>query len=63
MACISKTIQITKGGLQMIKLVYNMNSSIISLLSKLNSKIEVKYNMVPLSFRDVALNLNNRYEE
>ena len=63
MACISKTIQITKGGLQMIKLVYNMNSSIISLLSKLNSKIEAKYNMVPLSFRDVALNLNNRYEE
>ena len=63
MACISKTIQITKGGLQMIKIVYNMNKTIISLLSKLNSKIEVKYNMVPLSFRDVALNLNNRYEE
>lgn len=47
----------------MIKLVYNMNRSIISLLSKLNSKIEAKYNMVPLSFRDMALNLNNRYEE
>ena len=47
----------------MIKVVYNMNSSVISLLSKLNSKIEAKYNLVPLSFRDVALNLNNRYEE
>ena len=47
----------------MIKVVYNMNISVISLLSKLNSKIEAKYNMVPLSFRDVALNLNNRYEE
>lgn len=47
----------------MIKLVYNMNSSIISLLSKLNSKIEAKYNVVPLSFRDMALSLNNRYEE
>ena len=47
----------------MIKLVYNMNSSIISLLSKLNSKIEVKYNLVPLSFKDVALSLNKRYEE
>lgn len=47
----------------MIKLVYNMNKTIISLLSKLNSKIEVKYNMVPLSFRDMALSLNSRYEE
>lgn len=47
----------------MIKVVYNMNISVISLLSKLNSKIEAKYNVVPLSFRDVALNLNNRYEE
>lgn len=47
----------------MIKVVYNMNISVISLLSKLNSKIEAKYNLVPLSFRDVALNLNNRYEE
>ena len=52
-----------KGGLQMIKLVYNMNSNIISLLSKLNSKIEAKYNVVPLSFRDMALSLNSRYEE
>lgn len=47
----------------MIKIVYNINSSIISLLSKLNSKIEMKYNMVPLSFEDVALSLNKRYEE
>ena len=47
----------------MIKIVYNMNRSIISLLSKLNSKIEAKYNMVPLSFKDVALSLNSRYEE
>lgn len=47
----------------MIKIVYNINSSIISLLSKLNSKIEVKYNMVPLSFDEVAMNLNNRYEK
>lgn len=47
----------------MIKLVYNMNSNIISLLSKLNSKIEAKYNMVPLPFRDMALSLNSRYEE
>lgn len=46
----------------MIKIVYNMNNAIINLLSKLNSKIEVKYNMVPLSFEDVVLNLNNRYE-
>lgn len=45
----------------MIKIVYNMNKGIINLLSKLNSKIEVKYSMVPLSFEDVALNLNNRY--
>ena len=47
----------------MIKLVYNMNISIISLLSKLNSKIEAKYNVVPLSFRAMVLSLNSRYEE
>ena len=44
----------------MIKTVYNMNKAIISLLSKLNSKIELRYNMVPLSFDELALNLNNR---
>lgn len=47
----------------MIKIVYNMNNAIINLLSKLNSKIEVKYGMVPLSFDELALNLNNRYME
>ena len=47
----------------MIKVVYNMNISVISLLSKLNSKIEAKYNVIPLSFRDMALSLNSRYEE
>lgn len=44
----------------MIKVVYNMNKSIISLLSKLNSKLEQHYKLVPLSFEEVALNLNNR---
>jgi len=44
----------------MIKIVYNMNKSIISLLSNLNSKLEQKYKLVPLSFEEVALNLNNR---
>ena len=44
----------------MIKVVYNMNKNIISLLSKLNSKLESKYKLVPLSFEEVALNLNNR---
>jgi hypothetical protein len=44
----------------MIKIVYNMNKSLIDLLSRLNSKIEIKYNMVPLSFEEVAMNLNNR---
>ena len=44
----------------MIKIVYNMNKSLIDLLSRLNSKIEIKYKMVPLSFEEVAMNLNNR---
>ena len=47
----------------MIKIVYNMNNIIISLLSNLNSKLEDRYNMVPKSFDEVALNLNNRYEK
>jgi hypothetical protein len=49
-----------KGVYKMIKIVYNMNKSLIDLLSRLNSKIEIKYNMVPLSFEEVAMNLNNR---
>jgi len=47
----------------MIKIVYNMNKTIIGLLSTLNSKFEQKYNWVPLSFDEVAMNLNNRYEK
>lgn len=47
----------------MIKIVYNMNKTIISLLSTLNSKLEQRYNWVPLSFDEVAMNLNNRYEK
>lgn len=44
----------------MIKIVYNMNKVIINLLSGLNSKLEQKYKMVPLSFDELALSLNNR---
>lgn len=44
----------------MIKMVYNMNKAIISLLSGLNSKLEQKYKLVPLSFDELALNLNSR---
>ena len=44
----------------MIKVVYNMNKAVIHLLSNLNSKLEQKYKMVPLSFDELALNLNNR---
>lgn len=47
----------------MIKIVYNINSMIINSLSRLNSKLEDRYNMVPKSFDEVALNLNNRYEK
>lgn len=47
----------------MIKIVYNINSIIINSLSRLNSKLEDHYNMVPKSFDEVALNLNNRYEK
>lgn len=47
----------------MIKIVYNINSIIINLLSRLNSKLEDRYNMIPKSFDEVALNLNNRYEK
>lgn len=45
----------------MIKIVYNMNKTIISLLSGLNSKLEQKYNWVPLSFDELATHLNNQY--
>ena len=45
----------------MVKIVYNMNNTIISLLSKMNSKLEQRYQLIPLSFEDVAVNLNNRY--
>ena len=44
-------------------IVYNMNKTIISMLSSLNSKLEQHYNMVPKSFEEVALNLNNRLEK
>lgn len=47
----------------MVKIVYNINSMVIDLLSKMNSKLERRYGLVPLSFDDVALNLNSRYEE
>lgn len=47
----------------MIKIVYNINSMVINSLSRLNSKLEDRYNMVPKSFDEVALNLNNRYEK
>ena len=47
----------------MIKIVYNMNKTIISMLSGLNSKLEQHYNMVPKSFEEVVLNLNNRLEK
>lgn len=47
----------------MIKIVYNINNMVINSLSRLNSKLEQRYNMIPKSFDEVALNLNNRYEK
>lgn len=47
----------------MIKIVYNMNKAIISMLSGLNSKLEQHYNMVPKSFEEVAVQLNSRLEQ
>lgn len=47
----------------MLKIVYNMNKSVANMLLKINSKLEIKYGMVPLSFSEVALNLNDRYKE
>lgn len=47
----------------MIKIVYNINKTIISMLSDLNSKLENHYNMVPKSFEEVAVQLNSRLEK
>lgn len=44
----------------MTRIVYNINQMVINKLSKLNGKLETKYGFVPLSFEEVATNLNAR---
>lgn len=47
----------------MIKTVYNFNKMVIEMLSKMNHRLESKYHLVPLSFDEVAMNLNGRIKE
>ena len=44
----------------MFRFIYNVNMMVINKLSKLNSKLETKYGFIPLSFEEVAANLNQR---
>ena len=44
----------------MTRIVYNINRIVINKLSKFNNKLETKYGFVPLSFEEVATNLNLR---
>ena len=44
----------------MFRFIYNVNKIVINRLSKLNSKLETKYGYIPLSFEEVATNLNQR---